>query len=514
MAKVSYKQGTKATYLGLAERSPYALYWCTDTKELFKGDDLYTDGVLTVANYAALPAFAVAAEGKLYVCLDNNNGYILNPERSGWTQVLFGVDDATIEVNESGLLSVKTIPTTSVEGLEARLEALEEGGGGGGEPTTSAANLYEATKDSLEEADSTVISDYISAEEITPANGDVFVINTVVSEVVYERSAYWYNGTDWVAITGNVDADKVIMRDDITMAGNYTQVGNMTKDLDGTADFSTKGMSVADILTEIFSKRLQPGSPTQPSISGFALTGAKAVEAGTHLDSVSYTAASLNPGSYQYGPATGVTASNWVVNRVTNTGTEQVTTSATTSLASGSDNNGGTGFTIGDMGGEGVVSSLSYKVTATHGAGVTANDNLGDPSNPAVSISAGSKEKTTSSYTAFRNYFYGATSTKPTLDSAYIRGLTPSGKAYTAGTITLNVAAGSQRVAIACMGDKTGVTKVINETALNADVTDTFTQSTVSVEGAEGYTAREYKVWVFEPAVPYENAATLKVTLG
>ena len=83
-----------------------------------------------------------------------------------------------------------------------------------------------------------------------------------------------------------------------------------------------------------------------------------------------------------------------------------------------------------------------------------------------------------------------------------------------AGTLTINVPAGAQRVAIACDATKTGVTKVINESAMNADVTSTFVQSTVDVEGAEGYTAKPYKVWVFEPAVPYENAATLKVTLG
>ena len=56
--------------------------------------------------------------------------------------------------------------------------------------------------------------------------------------------------------------------------------------------------------------------------------------------------------------------------------------------------------------------------------------------------------------------------------------------------------------------------KVINETALNADVTDTFIKKTVAVEGANGYTAKDYNVWVLEQAVPYENAAVLKVTLG
>ena len=74
--------------------------------------------------------------------------------------------------------------------------------------------------------------------------------------------------------------------------------------------------------------------------------------------------------------------------------------------------------------------------------------------------------------------------------------------------------AGAQRVCIACIAGKTGVTKVINQTAMNADVTATFAKSTVPVEGAEGYTAINYNVWVFEPAVPYENTATLVVTLG
>lgn len=376
-------------------------------------------------------------------------------------------------------------------------------------------SLYEWTKTSLDTADSTVIEDYFTTNSgVTPRKGDVFVITTTVDGIEYEQSAYRYDGSDWVAMTGNVDADKVIMRDDITMAGNYTQFGNLTKNEDGTATLSSKGKSVMDVFTEILSKRLQPSITAQPSISGFNLSGAKAVEAGTSLATASLTAGTLNPGSYQYGPETGVAATNWTVQRVTDLGTEQIASVDAASLDAQTDNNGGAGFTIGDEGGDNVVSSLKYTATATHGAGVTADDNLGSDSDPAVAIAAGTKSKTTSAYTPFRNYFYGATAEKPALDSAYIRGLTKSNKAYAAGTITINVASGTQRVCIACDATKTGVTKVINETAMNADVTSTFTQTTVDVEGAEGYTAKSYKVWTFEPAVPYENAATLKVTLG
>lgn len=96
--------------------------------------------------------------------------------------------------------------------------------------------LYESTKTSLDTADSTVIENYFTENSgVTPHKGDVFVITTTVEGVEYEQSAYSYDGSDWVAMTGNVDADKVIMRDNITMAGNYTQFGNLTKNADGTA---------------------------------------------------------------------------------------------------------------------------------------------------------------------------------------------------------------------------------------------------------------------------------------
>lgn len=375
--------------------------------------------------------------------------------------------------------------------------------------------VYSAAKADLSSSDESVIAAFFAAKDApTPKKGDVFVVTTTVDGVNYEQAAYGYTGEAWLAMTGSVDAEKVILRENITLAGGYTQVGNLTKSQNGTAVFSTKGKSVADVLTEIFSKRLQPTITAQPSIGTFTLTGAGAVEAGTKVAAAAYSAATLNAGSYQYGPATGVVATNFKVERITNAATTQVASVAAASLTAGSDNNGGAGFIIGDAGGDNAVSSLKYRVTATHGAGVTAKDNLGAASSPAVSIAAGTKTKDTAAYTPFRNVFYGASTGKPTLNSAAIRTLGKTGKAYAAGTLTINVPAGTQRVAIACIATAKGVTKVINETAMNADVTSTFVKSTVPVEGANGYAAKDYNVWIFEPAVAYGNAAVLKVTLG
>lgn len=387
-----------------------------------------------------------------------------------------------------------------------------EGGGG----SSDLPVVFESTKTDLTTPDSQVISSFFAAPEApTPKQEDVFVITTIVEDVNYEKSAYQYNGTDWIALTGNVDADKVIMWENLTLAGDYTQIGNWTKTQNGTATIDSMGMSVADLIKNMTTKTLQPTITAQPAISGFNLSGAGAVEAGTQIAQANYTGATLTSGSYQYGPATGVAATGWTVTRVTNSGSEQILSLSESALPAGSDDNAGAAFVIGDMGGgENVFSSLRYTANVTHTGGVTAFDNLRGESDPPVAIAAGSKSRQTAAYTPYRNYFYGATAEKPTVDSSYIRSLTKSNRAYAAGTITLNVAAGSQRVVIACVATATGVTQVINETALSADVTSTFTKSTVAVEGANGYAAADYNVWIFEPAVPYENAAVLKVTLG
>ena len=436
----------------------------------------------------SVPTAEEAQENVLYLVKNTETGYY----------DIYALVDGAVELLDDTTVSLDGYVT------DEELATALEGMGGG--------SLYEGTKSDLSASDSSIIEVYF----ITPKSGDVFVVTTIVGDKEYEKSAYQYTGEAWEAMTGNVDADKVIMRENLMLAGDYDRIGNWTKDKNGTATKEVSGKSVAAILKDLTSKTLQPTITANPSINGFGLSGAAAVEAGTQVATASYLAATLNPGSYKYGPkaGTGVVASNWKVERITDGGTEQVASVDAASLPAGSDNNGGNGFVIGDAGGDNAVASLKYRVTATHGAGVQAEDNLGGASNPAVKIAAGTKTKDSASYTPFRNYFYGATAEKPALDSAYIRGLTKSNKAYAAGTITVNVPAGANRVVIACIAGKTGVKKVINETALNADVTDTFSKQTVAVEGANGYTAKDYNAWVFEPAVPYENAPVLKVTLG
>lgn len=312
-------------------------------------------------------------------------------------------------------------------------------------------------------------------------------------------------------------ADNIVMQEDITLAGDYVSVGNISKGSEtGTATFSAKGKTVAQVLQEIFSKRLQPQITSVPSVLGFALQAVSRVEAGTHFPSLSFGTAVLSAGSYTYGPDTGIEAESYEVVRICAPSSMNATVAAE---ARGTDDNGGNGFTIGDAGGENGVSSIKYQVTVSYSEGTIATDNLGEPSDPPIKIGAGTAMQTTISVTPYRNFFYGTTSATPPegegITSDFVRGLTKSNREYSPGTLTVTIPAGAKAVYIACVASAAGVSQVINETALNADVTATFTkQENVMVEGAEGYTAVAYNVWYYVPAVPYENETILKVTLG
>lgn len=126
MAKVEYKQGLKATYLGLSERLDTTLYWCIDTRELFKGNDLYSDGLRIVDAVSDLPVFSKAADGILYFCTANQCGYVLSRERDRWITVIRGIDGETIGVNTEGALVIKSVPLEAVSGLTQRLDDLEQ----------------------------------------------------------------------------------------------------------------------------------------------------------------------------------------------------------------------------------------------------------------------------------------------------------------------------------------------------------------------------------------------------
>ena len=351
-------------------------------------------------------------------------------------------------------------------------------------------NLYKYTRTDASQSDSDAIAAALGGN--VAVQGDIVVITTTIEGNTYEQSAFMYDGAQWAAMTGKVDADKVILQNDITMAGNYSQIGNLTKDQNGTATFATKGKSVAEALTEIFSKRLQPTITSNPTVT-LTFGQAKAYEVGTTV-SPTYSA-TLSAGSYTYGPATGITATSWEISD---------TAGNTADTASGS---------FADVV---VTDNTNYKITAkaNYGAGAVAVDNLGATSHPEIKIAAGSATKTSGAITGYRNTFYGTVTEKAEVTSTIIRGLTKSNKALTNGSsFNITIPVGAVRVIFAYPAVLQDVSSVKDVNGLNAEIKSAFTKSSITVAGAGADTGIAYKVYVTDFAEPVakSNSYTVKI---
>ena len=345
------------------------------------------------------------------------------------------------------------------------------------------ASHYEGEA-TAEETDIEVINRTLT--DITPKPDDIFIVKRVISGTKISRTVYVYNGTSWIACVGNYDAENVYFDADLIATA---PIGVVTIPASGSTTISAEGKNVKQVLSSILAQEKNP-TATKPSAT-ITLTNAKAYEVGTTLNPA-YTT-KFNAGSYTYGPATGITASSYSV-------TDGTTTKDT---ANGSFDT----LTVGD--------STNYKLSLTvaYGNGAIPKTNLGNDY-AAAQIEAGNATATSGAITGYRSFFYGVDDTDTAIDSALIRGLT-NGGAYGAKTLaTFGAHTGAKRVIVAVPANKTGVTKVLMPSAMNADATANFIQqANVNVEGVNGYTATAYKVWVYAPA-SIDASETYSITLG
>lgn len=99
---VRFFTGTKEQYLSLGGHSRLALYFCTDTNELYWGDECLSDGVRIVSTYTDLPDVTKAADGIVYYVVETKNGYTLSPDRTSWIQTIYApvLDIASVPEEE------------------------------------------------------------------------------------------------------------------------------------------------------------------------------------------------------------------------------------------------------------------------------------------------------------------------------------------------------------------------------------------------------------------------------
>lgn len=325
----------------------------------------------------------------------------------------------------------------------------------------------------------------------TPSQGDMAIIEQKFGDVAKadgtrtSRTAYSYDGEKWCAMDGNYNAKNVYFDGDFT----YTNaIGAIGAPSGGSGKLAASGMSVEAFIASILAKEANPKT-TKPAASVTITEGSGTFEVGTHKN-VAYSA-SLSAGSYTYGPATGVVAGT-----ITASFDGQTKTGATGTF-------------------ENVVANgtKTLSVSITHNEGAVPKTNLGNPYAEGK-ISAGTKEATASqTLVGVRHMFYGPMTTDADLNSENIRKLTHS-QAKTGTISTFGAGEGAKKVVVAVPASM-NVTKVLMPSAMNADATASFVKQagSVQVEGAEGFTAAAYNVWVYKPA-SIDSTETYAVTIG
>ena len=121
------------------------------------------------------------------------------------------------------------------------------------------------------------------------------------------------------------------------------------------------------------------------------------------------------------------------------------------------------------------------------------------------------------SVTGARYMFWGAHAEHKTLDSAIIREHANGGTMSTqAKTVTITIPESGVNQFYVALPSGRKLTKVYNTAAGEqfGEVTDSFTSSTIAVEGAEGYTSANYTVWTFNSGTSWVGPNTLTVIIG
>lgn len=316
----------------------------------------------------------------------------------------------------------------------------------------------------------------------SPVQDDIAIVKRLIGGTAYSYTAYHYNGSNWAAMDGSYDASTVYFDSDLIAT---SPIGTVTIPSSGSATIAAEGKNLKQVLSAILAERKDP-TVANPSAT-IKFTSTTSVEAGTTISPAYST--TFSAGSYSYGPATGVTVESYSV----------VCNGETLTTASGTFS----GVQIGDQSGS--TNNLGVSATIKYTQGAIPVDNLGNEVE-SKRINAGSLTPSASTkISCYRNYFYGTLAAVPDeITSGVIRDLTKGGAYNGAKTFTLTPGAdGAKCVIVAYPANTTrgGLKEVLLTSTMNLDITGNYTkQVNVNVEGADGYTAIPYIVYMYAPA--------------
>ena len=278
-----------------------------------------------------------------------------------------------------------------------------------------------------------------------------------------------------------------VFEDDLTLTYNF---GRHTT-TNGFVKTAAKGMTTREWLEDALSETKEP-TITQPTFGLTAAGTGAGGEIGTYITALTWNGSSTY-GTYEYGPATGLSADNMTWSITNNIDSQTATTEDGT-------------FTLSS----GKKIQLTQETSKTY-ATVTGTYSLdasgaADPVNNIGQKTSGkitSKSDTLTANvnaTAYRKPFWGVLAAGSALNtsaltSAAIRGLAKSGTSTAGLPTSIDVPVGSQMVIFAAKAGTKSSLKATDDKAMNAEVGFTKVANAVKVEGANGFEAVDYDVW-------------------
>lgn len=256
----------------------------------------------------------------------------------------------------------------------------------------------------------------------------------------------------------------------------------------GFVNAGGKGMTTSEWLRDALSEIKEP-TITQPTFTLTASGTGAGGEIGDYITALKWDGTTTY-GSYEYGPATGLSAANrtWSISNdidsQTSTKEDGTFTLTSDKYIQLTQEASKTYATI----------TGTYSLDAS-GAADPFN-NVGVATSGKITDKSGTIEAAVKA-TAYRKVFWGVLAAGSALDvenltSADIRGLSKNGKSL---PTSLDVAAGSQMVIFAAKaGTKSSLTAK-DTAAMNAGVGFTKVANAVAVEGANGFEAVDYDIW-------------------
>ena len=309
------------------------------------------------------------------------------------------------------------------------------------------------------------------AEITSPVKGDIAIIKEALQGGKYQYTAYVRGETNWEAMDGNYDAENVYFQKDLTITA---PIGVQTIPLSGSKTLSTTGKNIKQVFDMIVAEEKNPSTKQPSATLNSSNIGSK--EVGTNI-AIAYSFATT-PGSYTYGPDTGVTFSGYEA-----TFNGETLTGASGTFAS---------IQVTDS------TNLSISGRCSSSEGAIPVTNLGNPYE-AGKIAAKNYTPSKGTLTGYRGWFYGYyNGTKAIADPAAIT----SAQLRAFGTKTsfptsMNTTQMQQMFFAAPKGRVTSVS--ISNAVNGAPLT--VVKGACSVEGANGYNAVEYDLFYVANAV-------------